>query len=212
MQGFSCVMGQRIRKVERYIAGQPGQIGILLHDRKTGVTWGNANADTDFPAASTVKLAMITDLLLRRRDGAISLGSYDFELIDSVLTASSDTAADQLWFSFEDAGFLQRIQRFGMRTASFTSSAYWGFMYCSARDLDGLMNYVLSDIPPGDRDFITRRLRHVSAIQQWGVWGAGQNNHPGNKDGWEDDGGVWIVDTVGFAGPHARYTLAIMDD
>jgi hypothetical protein len=28
----------------------------------------------------------------------------------------------------------------------------------------------------------------VSAIdQQWGVWGAGPQNHPGNKDGWEQD-------------------------
>jgi hypothetical protein len=209
---FSCLMQQRIRKVKHYLASRPGQIGVVLHDRKTGATWGNAYADTDFPAASTVKLAMITDLLLRRRSGAVDLGSYDFELIDSVLRSSSDTAADQLWFSFEDGGFLQRIRRFGMRTASFTSSAYWGFMYCSPRDLDGLMNYVLSDIPAGDRVFIARRLRHVSAIQQWGVWGAGRDNDPGNKDGWEYDGGVWIVNTVGFAGRGARYTLAIMDD
>lgn len=210
--GFSCVMQQRIRRVKRYLAGQPGQIGVVLHDRKTGATWENANAGTDLPAASTVKLAMVTDLLLRRRSGTIDLGSYDWDLIGSVLSASSDTAADQLWFSFEDASFLPRIQHFGMHTASFTSSAYWGFMYCSARDLNNLMNYVLSDVPAHERGFITHRMRRVAPIQQWGVWGAGPDDDPGNKDGWEDDGGVWVVNTVGFAGPHARYTLAIMDD
>ena len=42
--------------------------------------------------------------------------------------------------------------------------------------------------------------------------GAGPENHPGNKNGWEDDSGTWITNTVGFAGPHARYTLAIMYD
>jgi hypothetical protein len=210
--GFSCVMQQRIRRVKRYLAGQPGQIGVVLHDRKTGATWENANAGTDLPAASTVKLAMVTDLLLRRRSGTIDLGGYDWDLIGSVLSASSDTAADQLWFSFEDASFLQRIQHYGMHTASFTSSAYWGFMYCSARDLNNLMNYVLRDVPAHERDFITHRMRRVAPIQQWGVWGAGPDDDPGNKDGWEDDGGVWVVNTVGFAGPDARYTLAIMDD
>jgi hypothetical protein len=211
-RGFSCRMRQRIRRVERYLASQPGQIGVVLHDRKTGATWENANAGADFPAASTIKLAMITDLLLRRRSGTVALGSYDFDLIDDVLSSSSDTAADQLWFSFEDASFLGRIHGFGMHTASFTTSAYWGFMYCSARDLDNLMNYVLTKIPAADRYFITHRMRHVAPIQQWGVWGAGPDYDPGNKDGWEDDGGVWVTDTVGFAGPNARYTLAIMDD
>jgi hypothetical protein len=211
--GFSCLMQQRIRKVGRYLASQPGEIGVVLHDRQTGATWENAKARLDLPAASTVKLAMITDLLLRHRSGALALGGYDWDLVDSVLRESSDTAADQLWFTYEDGSFLQRIQSFGMRTASFTSgSPYWGFMYCSARDLDNLMNYVLTRIPAHDRDFITDRMRHVAPIQQWGVWGAGPDHDPGNKDGWEDDGGVWVVNTVGFAGRNARYTLAIMDD
>ncbi len=35
---------------------------------------------------------------------------------------------------------------------------------------------------------------------------------PGNKDGWEDDSGVRIVDSVRFAGPGARYTLSMMYD
>lgn len=211
--GFSCTMQQRISEVMQYIAGQPGTIGIVLHDRDNGATWENANARTDMPAASTVKLAMVLDLLLRNQAGSIDLDGYDWYLIDQALHESSDVAADQLWFSFEDDSFLQRIQQFGMHTASFTTSpGYWGFMYCSARDLDNLMNYILSDAPASDRDFIVDHLQHVAPIQQWGVWGAGPSNQPGNKDGWEDDGGVWITNTVGFAGPHELYTLAIMDD
>jgi hypothetical protein len=50
----------------------------------------------------------------------------------------------------------------------------------------------------------------VAQIQQWGVWGAGRADKPGNKDGWEDNDDVWITNTVGFAGPRERYTLAIM--
>ena len=211
--GFSCVMAERIHQAERYAATRPGTIGIVLHNRATGGTWRNANAHTDFPAASTIKLAMVADVMLRNDAGQISLGPYDWNLIYNILHESSDTAGDGLWFAFEDASFLGRIQAFGMRTASFSQSpAYWGYMYCSPQDLDNLMNFILGKMPPRNRDYIVDHLRRVATIQQWGVWGAGREDKPGNKDGWEDNGDVWITNTVGFAGPHERYTLAIMYD
>jgi len=102
-----------------------------------------------------------------------------------------------LWNQFEDGSFLQRIQAFGMNTATFTSSVpNWGFMYCSAEDLDNLMNYVLDKAPANVRNYLVFRLQHVSSIdQQWGVWGAGPENHPGNKDGWELDP-PWITNGI----------------
>ena len=212
--GFSCAMAARIRLVQQYLAGRPGQIGIVLHDRQTGATWSNPAAGQDFPAASTVKLAMVTDLLLRNGSGQIHLGGGDWNLIEAALHASSDHAADLLWQAYEGTGFLARIRGFGMGSAFFTTPAapYWGFMDCSASDLDSLMNFVLGRIPAGARVYLTRHLQQVAPVQQWGVWGAGPASHPGNKDGWEDDSGTWITNTVGFAGPGARYTLAIMYD
>ncbi|MGE5287135.1 MAG: hypothetical protein ACM3ML_08040 [Micromonosporaceae bacterium] len=209
--GFSCALRWHIRAVERYVATRPGTTGIVLTDRATGATWRNANARTDFPAASTIKLAMVTDLLQRNAARAIALTLSDWKLMYNALHESSDTAADELWFSFENGSFRTRIERFGMTSATFTASpAYWGFMYCSPQDLDHLMNYVLGKLPRADRNYLVRQLRHVAPIQQWGVWGAGPASHPGNKDGWEDDDGIWITNTVGFAGRGARYTLAIM--
>src|SRR5690349_21559562 len=64
-RGFSCLMRWRIRAAQRYLARQPGRIGVVLHDRVTGATWRDANARAEFPAASTMKLAMVTDLLVR---------------------------------------------------------------------------------------------------------------------------------------------------
>ncbi len=211
IRGFTCRIAERIHQAEHYAAAQPGTIGIVLHDRATGATWRNASGRTDFPAASTIKLAMVADVMLRADRGQIMLDPADWSLIYSILHESSDVAGDQLWFSFEDASFLGRIQRFGMRTASFSQSpAYWGYMYCSPQDLDNLMNYILGKLPARNRDYIVDHLRHVAQIQQWGVWGAGRADKPGNKDGWEDNGEVWITNTVGFAGPRERYTLAIM--
>jgi hypothetical protein len=209
--GFSCLMAEHIHEALRYAARRPGTIGFVVHDRANGATWRSPHAHTEFPAASTIKLAVITDLLLRNNSGNITLTPYDWNLIYNALHESSDSAATALWSSFENGSFIERIEGFGMKSAYFTSSPpYWGFMYCSPLDLDRLMNYVLNKLPDRDRDYIVSHLRHVAPIQQWGVWGAGHSDHPGNKDGWEYDGGIWITNTVGFAGPHEQYTLAIM--
>jgi hypothetical protein len=213
IHGFSCLMTEHIHQAERYAAHRAGTIGIVLHNREDGATWRNKFALTEFPAASTFKLAMITDILLRADAGQITLDADDWSLIYNALHESSDTAATALWNEFENGSLLGRIQAFGMRHAYFTSSPpIWGFVYCTPVDLDHLMNYVLAKVPDRSRDYIVSHLRHVATIQQWGVWGAGRVNHAGNKDGWEDDGGVWITNTVGFAGPHEQYTLAIMDN
>ena len=69
----------------------------------------------------------------------------------------------------------------------------------------------LAGTPDSIQDYLVYQLQHVSALdQQWGVWGAGSASQPGNKDGWEYSAGTWITNTVGFAGPGQRYTLAIM--
>ena len=213
LDAFSCTMQHRISEVKRYLAHQPGQIGVELYDRETGASWGDADADTDFPAASTIKLAIITDVMRRQVTRSLTIGPAGWSLINKVLYDSDDGAGDQLWFAYEDGSFLSRIKRFGMHSAYFSgSSPYWGFMYCSPHDLDNLMDYVLDRLPARDRNYIVYRMRRVGPIEQWGAWGAGRAEHPGDKDGWENEGSAWITNTVGFAGPHERYTLAIMDN
>ncbi len=211
--GFPCAMRDRILVVKHYLRRLPGTIGIVLHDRTTGATWHNANAGTLTPAASTIKLAMMTDILLRNRAGQIHLTPGDRAAMFQALYTSNDDDATYLWNRYEDASFMDRVRAFGMKNTRFTNSAFWGNVDTTARDLDNLINYVLTKTPPHIRGYLVHRLQHVSAIdQQWGVWGAGPAMDPGNKDGWEQDPGgygVWITNTVGFAGPNQEYTLAI---
>ena len=42
--GFSCSMQKRIAAVENYLAGSPGEIGIVLRDRANGAVWRNSDA------------------------------------------------------------------------------------------------------------------------------------------------------------------------
>ena len=204
-------MQNRIAEVENYIARPAGGIGIVLRDRQDGAVWRNSEAGTEFPAASTVKLAMVVDLLLRNHSGQITLSGDDWDEIDQMLHDSSDSAADRLWFEYFDGSSVNRLAGYGAPAAVFTADPpYWGYMDCTADYLDGLIGYVLDELPPSMRDFIVNRLRRVAPDQRFGVWGAGRGADPGNKDGWEYDSGVWVVDSVGFAGPGARYTLSMM--
>ena len=90
----------------------------------------------------------------------------------------------------------------------------WGHLKCTPDDLAALMGYILDKLLPDDRAYLVDAMRSVGAVQRWGVWGAGPDQHPGNKDGWsvEPDGGTrhWVADTVGFAGPDERYVVAAM--
>jgi hypothetical protein len=84
-------------------------------------------------------------------------------------------------------------------------------MLCSAADLSRVITYVLDDMPAPLRGYLVTTLSHVAADQHFGVWGAGRASHPGNKDGWSVEKPGWIINSVGFAGPRQRYTLAMMN-
>ena len=73
------------------------------------------------------------------------------------------------------------------------------------------MNHVLTRMPTAQTAAIVTEMQHPDANQQRGVWGAGTGMAPGNKNGWSQEEGGWVVNTVGFAGPQQRYTLAIMN-
>jgi hypothetical protein len=84
-------------------------------------------------------------------------------------------------------------------------------MKCTPADLDRLMTYVLRSLPAGVRSYIVTEMRAVGANQRWGVWGAGPAARPGNKNGWSQEQGGWVINSVGFAGPGERYTLTLMN-
>jgi hypothetical protein len=214
--GFSCVMRSRIAAAERFLRGRPGFTGIVLHDRATGAVWRNKYAGTPVYMASTSKLAMAVTLLLRNQAGVIHLSSADWAALGQMLHVSSDTAADDLWFKYGASFYTSEFPRIGLASAQYlpqagVSGPYWGEMTCPADDLSALINYVLTSLPPPLRSYLVNALRHVGTDQHFGVWGAGPASRPGNKDGWSLEKPGWIIDSAGFAGPGARYTLAMMN-
>jgi hypothetical protein len=213
---FSCGMRARIAGVERYLRHRPGMTGVVLRDRFTGAVWRNRYARRPVYMASTSKLAMAVTLLQGNAAGAIHLSDADWATLGHMLHVSSDSAADDLWFKFGASFYTSNFRRIGLAHAQYLHQAgvngpYWGEMTCPATDLSALINYVLGDLPAAQRGYLVRQLRDVAADQHFGVWGAGPAEQPGNKDGWSVEKPGWIINSAGFAGPRARYTLAMMN-
>jgi hypothetical protein len=213
---FGPDLRARIARAQAYADSRPGVTGIVLRDRRTGAVHRSPAAGTLIWACSTPKLAMAVDLLLREDSGAIKLTAGDRDAMHRMLHSSDDAAAHALWTRFGgEAEFARRFPAYGMTDMRFSDRHphHWGWIRTTADDLDRLIEYVLA-LPPRLRDHLVGELRTVDANQQWGVWGAGPAARPGNKNGWSDDNddGSWIMNSVGFAGPGERYTLALMND
>jgi hypothetical protein len=194
-------------------------MSIVVRDRKTGGEW--RSGETTHPAwtASTIKLAMATNLLERNRTGEIKLDTAARKQIADMLDSSSDPAADALWDKYGGEGFVVWFQQqYGMTGLTFPPGVphRWGHLKCSTEDLVRLMSYVLDRAEPTERDYLVSAMRRAGNIQHWGVWAAGAGQQPGVKNGWsiEPDGNArhWVTHSVGFAGPDAQYAIAIMYD
>jgi beta-lactamase class A len=219
LSASDCDLQNRIAAADAYLTTRPGSVGYVLRDRKTGATYRNSNAGELIWTASTIKLAMVVDLLTRARAGAISLTAADQKLMSAMLHSSDDDATDTLWSRYGGAdhqAFNAAFPRYGMTDLQpqrgFSNIyPYWGFQKSTANDLDRLVNYVLTQLEPAQTAAIVYELQNVDPNQQWGVWGAGPAMTPGNKDGWSQEQGGWVINSVGFAGAGQRYTLAVMN-
>jgi hypothetical protein len=208
---------QRYAAASALVRAKPGYLGVIVRDRRTGAVWRTGVTDHLTWTASTIKLALVTSLLERAGTGEITLDATARQQIADILSFSSDGAATTLWNRYgKDAQVARFQQAYGMTGLTFIPGfpRIWGHMKCTAEDLMRLMSYILDRLNQADRDNIVNGMRHVGAIQQWGVWAAGPTLQPGTKNGWsiEPDGGSrhWVTNAVGFAGPDQRYAVAVM--
>ncbi|MGU3498892.1 tat pathway signal sequence [Mycobacterium sp. C31M] len=213
-----CVLQQRLEAAERYLTDRPGTVGFVLRDRVTGAKYRNAAAAKPIWTASTIKLAMVADLLAREQSGSVRLTAADREDMVAMLRSSDNDAADALWSRYGGTTnvFNTNFPRYGMRMVSPQPGfgdvfPYWGFQKGTADDFDALMNFVLTSLRPANATAVVAEMQRVDGDQRWGVCGVGPAMTPGCKNGWSQEQGGWVVNSVGFAGPQQRYTLAIMN-
>lgn len=215
----ACDAQQRVAAADAYLSTRPGTVGYVLRDRKTGAVYRNSHAGDMVWTASTIKLGIVVDLFARQSAGLLRLTDNDIALMGKMLHTSDNDAADTLWTRYSGPDhtiFNNDFPHFGMTRVQPQRGfgdmfPYWGFQKSTTDDLDQMVNYMLTRLRPNETAWIVSAMQNVDPIQQWGVWGAGPNMTPGNKDGWSDEQGGWVTNTVGFAGPGQRFTLAVMN-
>lgn len=214
-----CELSGRLEMAKQYLAGRPGMTGFVLRDRATGALYRNADAGTPIWTASSIKLAMVADLLAREESGGLRLTATDRQQMTDMLRRSDNSAADALWSRYGGPSgvFNADFVRYGMSNVQPQAGfgdvyPYWGFQKATADDFDAIMNFVLTQLSPTNTAAVVAEMQRVVDEQRWGVWGAGADMSPGSKNGWSSEAGGWVVNSVGFAGPQQRYTLAIMNN
>jgi beta-lactamase class A len=113
-----CVLQQRITAAEKYLATRPGTVGFVLRDRVAGTRYRNAAAGAPIWTASTIKLAMVADLLSREQAGTLRLTAADRDQMAAMLRSSDNDAADSLWSRYggTDNVFNANFGRYGMKS------------------------------------------------------------------------------------------------
>jgi hypothetical protein len=219
---WSCAQQERFAAASAYISRNvsgKGYLSVVFTDRQTGRAWRFGPTQQAGWTASTIKLAIATDLLRRQRAGQIALTVADRRDMAAMLHSSDNAASDRLWAKYGGEDMLARFRnQYGMTglhfVPGFTAKTYWGFVKCTSDDLAALSNYLFTQVSPDDRAYLVSAMRGVAPNQQWGVWAAGSAQRPGNKDGWSYEadpyGKHWVTNTVGFAGPDERYLIAVM--
>lgn len=218
--GFDCDFQRRFAAAQRYVEARPGATALVVRDRALELVWRNPHSADMIWTASTIKLAMAADLLLRHRAGDIALTRADRADLDAMLYDSDDKAATALWMRYSGSDhtvFNKQFPRLGLVSLRPQPGfgkvyPYWGFQKTTAEDLDRLLAHVLGALPAADRDYLVDRMRSVAPNQRWGVWAAGPDARPGTKNGWAEEHGGWVMNSIGFVGPQERYTAVILND
>ncbi|MGH3427666.1 MAG: hypothetical protein ACRDQZ_08885, partial [Mycobacteriales bacterium] len=149
---WSCTQQRHFAAAGAYIsrtASGNGYLSVVFTDRQTGHAWRFGPTQHEGWTASTIKLAIATDLLRRQRAGQITLTAADRHDMATMLNFSDEQASDRLWARFGGEDMLARFRgQYGMTglrfVPGFTATTYWGFVKCTTDDLAALTNYVFT--------------------------------------------------------------------
>ncbi|WP_035856777.1 serine hydrolase [Cryptosporangium arvum] len=212
--GFDCDFAERVRRADAYLETRPGYTGLAVSDGWRNRVWRNEYADRPIYAASTAKLAIALDILMRQHRGEIELTTADAHWLYTALVSSNNAAANHLWNRYGGASMVSRWASYGMTDTGFVPglARHWGSMKTTAADLRRLVRYVVRETPDEVRRYLIARMRGVAGNQQWGVWAAGSGWIRGNKNGWFRYRAGWVINSAGWVGAHQRYLVAVMAD
>ncbi|MBA3367700.1 MAG: serine hydrolase [Geodermatophilaceae bacterium] len=209
-----------IDEATAFAATQGIGVSIAVIDRELGIEVVNgAASDAPIFGASLVKLFLADNLLQRQRAGEFGLSAEDRSLLEAMLVASDDAAADSLYSRFGGEAMVTEVaQRYRLPSVAPTTEAgSWELTTMSARDVARYYDRFLSSMPTADRDYVLGLLRGSTMIAQdgfdqfFGIPTALAGMTLAIKQGWmccPTD--TSYLHTTGIVGADNRYTVAIL--
>ena len=159
---------------------------------RTDAAWADngAAAARPFSTASLVKLFMVEDVLHRVRAGDLRLRLGDRDLLERMITESSDPAASALWVRYDGARMVRAVARRYELTGTTPPAVrgQWGQTVTTARDLARFLSLLPVVAHPEDAATLTSWMRAATPTaadgfdQRFGLFGVG--GLPAVKQGW----------------------------
>lgn len=209
-----------IDEATAFAASQGLEVSIAVIDRELDEEIVNgAEADTPFLGASLVKLFLADNLLQRQRAGEFRLSAEDRFLLEAMLVASDDAAADSLYSRFGGEEIVTEVaQRYRLSSVAPTTEAgVWELTTMSARDVARYYDRFLSRMPAPDRDYLLELLRGSAMIAQdgfdqfFGIPTALPGLTWAIKQAWMCcPSNTSYLHTTGILGTDNRFTVAIL--
>jgi len=218
-------LADRERQATATAAAAGAEITAAVLDRSTGALVTNGN-DRSIAIASVVKLFIADDLLLQVAKGQTTLSPDDRALLDVMLRASDDSAAEVFWNRSGGTAIINRVvKRYGLSATRPPSNGRWFNTISTTTDLVRYYDELLAGtggLPGEQASIILANLAASTPTAPDGMVPGGiypqrfgiPEGLPGDpvavKQGWMCCvGSDWMHLSTGVVGPDRRYVMAI---
>ena len=199
----------RVRAVQRWLRTRSGSNSWALVD-----SWGRMHSFAPgrvYVSASLVKAMLLVAYL--RGIGNRAPDAGERASLGPMITASSNDAADTIYYRVGDAA-LNRVARLvGMR--SFSVAGYWGNAHFSAQDQARFFNRIDRLVPKASRGYARALLSSIVSYQRWGFsrFSLAAGFKTFFKGGWRGTGaGQLVHEAALFERGGTRISMAVLTD
>jgi beta-lactamase class A len=212
-QSLRTVVTGRLAALARRLP--PGAISLAVRNTRTGATY-EWSAGHPMWTGSVYKLLVLEALLLER-PGTSWLSSSEYADITAMIEQSDNRAGYRMYLAAGGStGLAAACRKLGLWHTGI-GRADPALTTMTAHDGVRLLTNLVSTGPLSRRSraFVLGLMRHVQADQRWGVGiVADRGMSFANKNGWmdvdgdndlgEDDGYLWLVDSLGVVRVHGE--------
>jgi hypothetical protein len=206
---------QLAARIDAYLTGRSGTVGVAVYDRRTGVTFAHRVFRNE--TLSTVKVVVLVALLRRAEALHRELTSTERSFASAMIRYSDNGATDELLESLGVAAVQRAADALGMRYTHVHggSTGWWGYSTTWPGDLVRAMGSILwgGVVTDAHRSYVRGLMAGVTSSQRWGVCDPPlpSSVRAETKNGWGAMASGYRLNSVGhITGNGRNYTMAIL--